>query len=98
MNDLRYALRVHLRKPGFAVMVVGTLALTIGATAAVFAVVHTVLVRALPFASPDRLVWIASVRPDNPSAPFSLPELMDYRSRTTTITRITNLIRPRTMN
>jgi predicted permease len=62
-----------------------TLALTIGATAAVLAVVNTVLFRALPFASPDRLAWIASVRSDNPSAPFTLPEFMDYRDRTRTL-------------
>jgi predicted permease len=62
-----------------------TLALTIGATAAVLAVVDTVLFRSLPFASPDRLAWIASVRSDNPSAPFTLPEFMDYRDRTRTL-------------
>jgi putative ABC transport system permease protein len=84
-NDLGLALRQHLRRPGFALTVVGTLALTIGATTAVFTVVNTVLVRALPFAAPDRLVWIASVRPDNPNAPFTLPEFMDYRSRTRTL-------------
>jgi predicted permease len=74
-----------MREPGFALTVVCTLALTIGATTAVFSVVNTVLLRALPFASPERLVWVASVRPDNPSAPFSLPELMDYRSRSRTL-------------
>jgi putative ABC transport system permease protein len=76
-NDLRVALRQHVRQPGFASTVVGTLALTIGATTAVFSVVNTLLVRALPFSSPQRLVWIVSVRPDNPGAPFSLPEFMD---------------------
>jgi putative ABC transport system permease protein len=85
LNDFRIALRQHLRQPGFASTVVSTLALTIGATTAVFSVVNTVLVRALPFASPERLVWIASVRPDNPSAPFSLPEFMDYRRQTRTL-------------
>jgi putative ABC transport system permease protein len=85
VNEFRIALRQHLRQRGFASTVVFTLALTIGATTAVFSVVNTVLVRALPFASPDRLVWIASVRPDNPSAPFSLPEFMDYRSQTRTL-------------
>jgi len=85
VNHFRIALRQHVRQPGFALTVVCTLALTIGATTAVFSVVNTVLVRALPFASPERLVWIASVRPDNPNAPFSLPEFMDYRSRTRTL-------------
>jgi putative ABC transport system permease protein len=85
MNDFRVALRKHISQPGFALTVAGTLALTLGATTAVFSVVNTVLVRALPFSSPQRLVWIASVRPDNPNAPFSLPEFMDYRSRTRTL-------------
>jgi putative ABC transport system permease protein len=84
VNDVRIAVRQHRRQPAFALTVVCTLALTIGATTAVFSVVNAVLVRALPFASPERLVWIASVRSDNPSAPFSLPEFMDYRSRTRT--------------
>jgi predicted permease len=84
-NDFRVAFRQHFRQPGFAVTVVCTLALTIGATTAVFSVVDTVLARALPFASPDQLVWIASVRSDNPSAPFTLPEFMDYRSQTRTL-------------
>ena len=85
LNDLRIAIRQHVRQPGFAVTVVATLALTIGAATAVFAVVNAVLVRALPFASPEQLVWIASVRTDNPSAPFTLPEYLDYRDRTRTL-------------
>ena len=84
-SELAIALRHHMRGPGFALTVVCTLALAVGATTAVFSVVNTVLVRALPFASPDRLVWVASVRPDNPGAPFTLPEFMDYRSRTRTL-------------
>ena len=82
LNDVRVALRQYTRQPGFAFAVVGTLALTVGATTAVFAVVNTVLVRALPFAFPERLVWVASVRPDNPEAPFTLAEFMDYRQQT----------------
>ena len=86
LNDFRVAVRQHVRQPGFALTVVLTLALTVGATTAVFAVVNCVLVRALPFASPEQLVWIASVRPDNPSAPFTLPEFMDYRSQARSLT------------
>ena len=82
---VRVALRQHARQRGFALTVVCTLALTVGATTTVFSVVHGVLVRALPFASPERLVWVASVRPDNPNAPFTLPEFLDYRDRTRTL-------------
>ena len=89
MSVFRIALRQHLRQPAFALTVVFTLAMAIGATTAVFSVVNAVLVRALPFAAPDRLVWIASVRPDNPSAPFSLPEFVDYRSETRTLSGLT---------
>jgi predicted permease len=78
-------IRPYLRQPGYALTIVGTLALTVAATTAVFAVVNTVLVRALPFAAPDELVWIASVRTDNPSAPFTLPEFMDYRDQARTL-------------
>jgi predicted permease len=82
---LRAALRPHLRHRGFALTVVLTLAITTGATTAVFSAVNAVLMRALPFVSPDRLVWIASVRSDNPDAPFTLPEFLDYRDRTRTL-------------
>jgi putative ABC transport system permease protein len=60
---------------------VSTLAVAVGANLAVFSVVDTVLLRALPFVSPERLLWITSVRPDNPQAPFTLAEFMDYRSQ-----------------
>jgi hypothetical protein len=71
-NDLTIALRHHRRQPAFALTVVCTLAFTVGATSAVFSIVNTVLVRELPFAAPDRLVYVASVRSDNPAAPFTL--------------------------
>lgn len=88
MRDLRYALRQCRKQPGFASAVVCTLALTIGANTTMFSMVNAVLLRALPFGDPERLVWIASVRPDNPSAPFSLPEFMDYRDQTRTLAGI----------
>ena len=85
LTDLRLALRHYRLRPGFPATVVVTLALAIGATTAIFSVVSRVLIRALPFDDPDRLVWIASVRPDNTNAPFSLPEFMDYRGETRTL-------------
>jgi len=55
-QDIAYALRQRRRSPGLAIMAILTLALGIGLTTAVFAVVDGVLLRPLPFPEPDRLI------------------------------------------
>ena len=59
LNDFRYALRQLRRAPGFTLTAVVTLALGLGATAAVYSVIHSVLLTSLPYADPDRLVGLA---------------------------------------
>ena len=58
-QDARFAARALLRAPEFTAVVVGTLALGIGANTAIFSVVHAVLLRSLPFPGADRFVRIA---------------------------------------
>jgi putative ABC transport system permease protein len=85
MKDVRVAIRVLARQPRLTFAIVATLGLAMGMNVAVFSAVHAVMFRALPFSSPGRIVWITSVRPDNPAAPFSLPEFIDYRAGTRTL-------------
>jgi len=63
-QDLRYAVRTLVRTPSVALAAVGTLALGIGLTTAIFSVVYGVLLRPLPFPDPDRLLVLHTVRAD----------------------------------
>ena len=81
--DLRVALRSLRKVKGLAVTVVLTLALGIGANAAIFSVVRGVLLRPLVNRDEDRLVYIRQSAPgiQSDNVNFSVPELRDCRSR-----------------
>ena len=81
--DVRYAFRTLRRNPGFAIVVLLTLALGIGANAAIFSVVNGVLLRPLPYRDADRLmvIWGDLKRPGLNGIPASAGEYVDYRDR-----------------
>lgn len=67
-QDARYALRTFARNPAFALVVVVTLALGIGANSAIFSAIDTVLLKPLPYPSADRLVVVAEANPNQKTA------------------------------
>jgi predicted permease len=83
-NDLRYAVRTLRRTPGFAVVLILTLALAIGANSAIFSVIYGVLLRPLPYANPDRLVRIYFNSDTQAKFPLNPYDLRDFRERNRT--------------
>src|SRR5204862_7928716 len=80
-QDLRYGARMLLKKPGFTLIAVITLALGIGANTAIFSVVNGVLLRPLPYKEPSRLVRVYSAFPTMNLRKFwiSSPEFLDIQ-------------------
>jgi predicted permease len=80
LQDTRYAVRLLARSPGFAVTAILTLAVAIGANAAIFSAVEGVLIAPLPYREPDRLVRVFEESPTNPHFPMAPADFRDYRA------------------
>src|SRR6188768_1554184 len=82
LSDLKYAFRTLSRARGFALAVVLTLGLGIGANTAIFSVVRGVLLKPLPHRDGQRLIYLRQSisGPGGEDIAFSVPEILDFRN------------------
>jgi predicted permease len=80
-QDIRYAARMLAKSPGFTAVIVLTMALSIGATSAIFSVIDGVLFRSLPYPEPGRLVRIFTSSEGFPKFPVNPNDFRDFRVR-----------------
>lgn len=85
LQDIRYAIRGFLKRPGFTAIALIALALGIGANTAIFSLVNAVLLRPLPFTEPSRLIWVfGSVRNGTNRASVAPLDYLDFRQQNST--------------
>jgi len=88
IQDLRYGARMLMRRPGFTLIAVLTLALGVGANAAIFSLVNGILLRPLPFKAPEQLVFISQTSQRLPQMYVTMPNFADLRDQNQAFERI----------
>ncbi len=86
LQDLRFALRMLRKSPGYTCIAIAVLALGIGANTAVFSVINAVLLRPLPYPNPDQLIALRERMPAVGTGSISYPNYLDWRASQRTCT------------
>jgi len=86
IQDLRYAVRILARSPGFTLTAVLTLALGIGANTAIYSIIHGTL--RLPYPHSERMVGIQNVFPQGNYYAASYPDFLDWRAHATSFSQL----------
>lgn len=96
MQDIRYGARMVRKNPGFAFIIVLTLALAIGANTVIFSFTNVLVVKPLPIKDQDRLGWIYTIDPQRGGnrGRSSLPDYLDYRESLKSFTALAATSQP----
>ena len=84
IQDLRFGFRMMLNKPGVTIVILLALGIGIGINSAIFSVVNGVLIRPLPFKSPERTMFISESNRQIPEMAVSYPNFLDWREQART--------------
>jgi len=93
LQDIQFGFRMLLKSRGLAAIAIFALALGIGANTAIFSVINTVLLRALPYPQPDQLAWFWESQPNLEQAPFSAADFLDYQAQNQSFQQIATIRR-----
>jgi putative ABC transport system permease protein len=94
LKDIRYGVRSFLKRPGFLLIALSTLALGIGATTAMFTVVNSVLLRPMQYPEPERIVVLESINPSMgvTASNMSVPDIADWQQQSQSFEQIASFI------
>lgn len=91
LHDLRCSIRQLRKSPAFVAVAIVTLTLGIGVNTAIFNVIEAVVLRPLPFADPDRLVWLNGKMPQTDDGGISPADFLDYRDANRSFERMAGI-------